>query len=294
MSEPVTKSGNFYFGVSLSGKCRLIKETIENSPYPISPREICLKTGINGNTVKKYVRDLERRGFVRRKFHGHYVSVKNLVTFGSSILGGVLPRLHCLRLRCDGVVGGGWVWDFGVVRVRCVVYGNGSATVFVDCDKNVSLDYVAFRLLVSFVVRELGVSDWGKVTVSSFEFNHDFEGVRLDGCQAVTLKSFDGSFRRLYNKRFGLRDEVKAVGSKRVEDVLALLGGGVSQYNLLQLLFLQTRKLDEYVEATKFQSRLFGEAVSSMSRLADAVLKKDVPGVPRFEPNLRTSVEWPS
>ena len=80
--------------------------------------------------------------------------------------------------------------------------------------------------------------------VSSFEFNNDWQGIRLDGVKAITVKAFDGSFRRIYNKRFGLRDEVKAVGARRVEDVLSLMQGGVSTYTTQQFLFRTLQQLE--------------------------------------------------
>jgi hypothetical protein len=244
------------------------------------------RTGLKHSTVKKTLYRLEGKGFVKKFCYGYYQRLGDNATLKGSMVGGesgvsvtqnvVEPRLHCLRLRVCGVVGVPcrWVRDFGVVGVVFERFENGSVLVFVDGVGDYCFDYVGFRLLVESVLGELGVSDWGKVAVSSFEFNNDFLGARLDGVQAVTLKSFDGSFRRVYNKRFGLRDEVKAVGSRRVEDVLALLQGGVSQYNLLQLLFANLQKMGEYVEVAKIDRKLFSDAVSSMRRLAEAILKK--------------------
>jgi hypothetical protein len=51
------------------------------------------------------------------------------------------------------------------------------------------------------------------------------------------MKAFDGSFRWFYNKRFGLRDEVKVVGSSRVENVLLLMQGEVSAYSISSFFF---------------------------------------------------------
>jgi hypothetical protein len=122
-------------------------------------------------------------------------------------------------------------------------------------------------------LKELRLADWNRVFVSSFECNTDFEGLHLDGVKAVSLMSFDGSFGRAYARKFGLRDEVRVVGNRRIEDVLALLQGGVSNYSVVQLLFMNLGKIDDYFEATKFQNRFVGEAVEQMRRMADAVIK---------------------
>ncbi len=122
--------------------------------------------------------------------------------------------------------------------------------------------------------RELGVSSWEGVTLASGEFNYDFMGVKLDGLKGVTVKAFDGSFRRVYNKRFGLRDEVKVVGSRSIEDVFALMHGGVSQYTVNQFLFRLVQRVDALNDEHKLQNRVLLDAVDSMRRIADATKKE--------------------
>lgn len=73
-----------------------------------------------------------------------------------------------------------------------------------------------------------------------------------------------------------MRDEVKTVGSKKIEDVLALLQGGVTQYNIQQLLFMNFQKLSEYVEAEKFGNQLIFGAVSEMRKLVEAIMDQRV------------------
>ena len=277
-STRITKSGNFYDGVGLSEKYKTILKQVENSPHPISPNEISCNTGLNDSTVRKYLRDLKKWGLVECKFHGHYVSARDPVTLDRCVVSDVGSiKVHSLRFRVVDVSVGArsWCRDFDLLRLKFVVHGNRTAEVFVDCDKDVSLDYVGFRLVVGVVRRELECVR-EQVSVVSCEFNRDFLGVRLDGVKAVTLRAFDGSFRRVYNHGGFLRDEVKAVGSKKIEDVLALMQGGISQYNIQQLLYMNFQKWSEYVEATKFSNRLVSDAVSEMRRLVKAmVMEKD-------------------
>jgi len=161
--------------------------------------------------------------------------------------------------------------NFGSLKLVFQHHNNKSVTVFVDCVGSYSLDYIAFRLLVELVMKELGLEDWKKVTVSSFEFNNDFEGIRLDGVQAVTLKAFDSSFRRVYQKHFGIRDEVKVVGKFRVEDVLNLLHGGIEAYNSSRLLFELIEEIRLEREAVKFQNRFVVDVVYSMKKCVEAM-----------------------
>jgi hypothetical protein len=236
----------------LSGNSKQVLETIEQSSIPITPLEISQITKIKGSAVRKTLERLVKKRFIQKIDYGLYASLKYNVTLESSVGKGECdwgPRLHCLRLRASGLLGdpGDQKRDLGVVRVTAQRYKNGSGDVFVDCVRDYSLDYGAFRLLLDAIrpdLEWLGVDDWRKMMVSSFEFNNDWQGIRLDGVKAITVKAFDGSFRRIYNKRFGLRDEVKVVGARRVEDVLLLMQGGVSAYTLQQFLYQTLQQLE--------------------------------------------------
>ena len=274
-------------------KYERILETIENSSYPITPKEISYLTGIKHSTARKYVKRLEGMGHIWGVYYGHYVSTKNIFTSGRSMVESDFPRLHNLRLRVVDFVGAVRrnSFNFGFLKVTFQQHSNGTVTVFVDCVDSYSLGYVAFRLLVELIKKELGLEDWEKVTVSSFEFNNDFEGARLDGAKAVTLRAFDGSFRRVYQKSFGIRDEVKVVGSTRVEDVLSLLQGGVDPYNVSQLLFGLVQEIRLEREAVKFQSGLVIDAISSMRRCIEAMGARTKIITTRVKTNTQTQTE---
>ncbi len=269
----IEKSDHFNYLDLPSEKYEKILETIENSSYPITPKEISSLTKINPATVRKYVRKLEKMKRITKVFYGNYVSTENLFTSGMSVVKSDFPRLHCLRLRVVDFIRKFRTFslNFGSLKLVFQHHNNGSVTVFVDCVASYSLDYVAFRLLVELVMKELGLEDWGKVSVSSFEFNNDIEGARLDGVKAVTLRAFDGSFRRVYQKRFGIRDEVKVVGSTKVKDVLSLLHGSVDQYNVSQLLFRLVHEVRLEREAVKFQNRFAVDAVYSLRKCVEAM-----------------------
>lgn len=287
-NSSVTFSSSHYRDLP-SEKYKQIVGAIETSSIPITPSEISQETKINHSTVKRYCRWLENKGFVKRVSHGYYVSVKHSVTFGSNGVSSESDsfRVHRLVLRLLKVVGEAAKWkkNLDVVKVTFQRYKNGTATVFVDCKGDYSLDYVAFHLLIEAAMRELDVSDWDLVEVQSPEFNKDFFGFQIHGAKAVTLRAFDGAFRRVYNKKYGLRDEIRLVGSYKAKDILAVLQGGVGVYNVLNLLFLNFKEWERYrkvaegdAEAAKFQNRLVADAVSTMKRFLEEVSKQNRKG----------------
>jgi DNA-binding Lrp family transcriptional regulator len=238
--------------------------------------EISQKTGIKVTTCRKCLSRLEKKGKIRKHSYGFYTSLSYDVAVGSSMVGAAgsplalnpEPRLHCLRLRVFDVAGNPrrWRLDFGLVRVSFKRYAHGTAQVFVHCRRGCSLDYIAFRFLVEIVLRQVHQHDWKKVIATSFEFNHDYAALRLDGVKAITLTTFDGSFRRVYSKRHGLRDEVKTVGSVQADRVLSLLKGG-DTYNA-------TRFLSDAVAELRQTNNIMSDAAHQMRRVADAVVKQ--------------------
>ena len=108
----------------------------------------------------------------------------------------------------------------------------------------------------------------------SFELNHDHAGFELHGAKAVTLKAFDGAFKRLYNMGNVLREEVRGANvSLDVDNMFRLLQGGVSEYQSKQLIYEMMRKLDATLEAVKVTNGLVSELVGSVRRLVAANMR---------------------
>jgi hypothetical protein len=271
-----SKSGNFRYGFKLSKKHMEIFEVVKTNPYPVSPLEIARVTEIKPGTVRKYLRELERYCLVRRKHHGYYVSFENLVTGSRRMVGSTGLKIHGVRFRVVGVhvIRNAWSRDFEVAKLKFVVHKNETAEVFVSCGVNgEGLDYAAFRLLISIICSELNCS-WDAISVVCCEFNNDYLGLQLDGLKAVTLRSFDGSFRRMYNRSRGqLRDEVKIVGLRKLNDVLALMMGNVGVYNILQSQRMLFNEQSETKESILAALPLFQRCVQSMEKLADGCFR---------------------
>ncbi len=257
-----------------------ILEEVNRSASLITPKEIALKTKIKHSTVRKTILRLFKRGFIDKVYHGHYASNGYSVTFGGSMLKSdaeiFFPKIHSIRFTVRDVdrEASKWLLNLDIIRIKFIVYENGTAQVFIDCEGDYSFDYVSFRILVDRVLKELSVDDWDQVSISSPEWNLDYEGWKLDGVKALTLKAFDNSFRRIYNKKFGIRDEVKIKGAIPLDEALTVLQGGISNYNLLQTLYLAMRQSIQQNEHLDNREKFLAEAVGSMKRLADVVVEK--------------------
>lgn len=268
-----TKSKQSYnfkgVGILRDAEKRII-EVVENSNLPITPKEIATITKINPSSVRVYLRSLKKRNLVVQPYRGEYTSYKHLVTSEGCIWGKVTqyPRVHNIRLRVEGVGCGGLVteWDYEVAKVSVVIGDNGVANVFVACSGD-GLDYSAFKLVMACVRKELSVPKTAPITVTGFELNVDYSGIRIDGCKSLTLSAFDGSFERLYQKHKNvLRSEVRAVGSTTPEAVYQLLKGGVNSYNIMQGLAMVINEIRQEREAQKFTNQILYELLSKLRK----------------------------
>lgn len=256
----------------------MVRQIVDQTPQPITAVEISKGTGFKVGTCRACLSRLARKRLIKKQSYGYYTSLFYDVMRHSRMVPASLgdlttlkyvePRLHCLRLRVLDVKGNPekWQLDLDLIKVKFQTYRNGRAQVFIDCKKEYSLDYPAYKLLVELVLREVGQKEWDKVRAISYEYNLDYPGLKLDGVRAVTLTAFDGSFRRVYNKRHGLRDEVKIVGSVQADKVLSLLKGDAT--------YSATQFLSEAIADMRQTEVIVLEAVQSMKRLADAVVKR--------------------
>jgi hypothetical protein len=93
--------------------------------------------------------------------------------------------------------------------------------------------------------------------ITSFEQNRDFVGCRLDGVfNCVTKEGLFGVIERVYQKEENLvRHEHKVSKSMSLSEFESLLQGGVTGYNVNQLVFTMLQKMDQLTEAVKFNNR---------------------------------------
>lgn len=263
-TKRVTKSYNSNYQVIL-GKCeQKVLDIVKNSPIPITPLAISKESGINPNSIRVVVRKLCRQGFIDQPFYGHYRKLENQVTLGGVGGSGVTLggdgdiRIHKLLFVVKGVCGvvSGVVLDSDLYSVRFVVY-RGGVNVYVNCKGSYAFDYPSFRLLVEFVKAKLGVGDDVVIVIPNYELNCDYSSIQLDGCKALTLRAFDGSFERLYNKnKRTLRSEVCLQNASLTpERAYALLKGGVVPYDIFQCVYLLVQEVRAEREIWKLIAR---------------------------------------
>lgn len=250
----VTKSYNSYRdGAS---KWELILEKVNKSEYPISPKEIVKRTGINHSTVRVYLRRMLVQGEIKQPYLGYYCNIGRVgVPCGFGV------RVHGLVLVAEAKF-----LRFGVkvetVRERVggacfeVRFGreNGKVSCFVSCDPP-GLDWTGFCFVMdrfSEIVYEKTGFRLREFETVNVEFNEDYLGVQLDGVKSVTVRGFFDSMERIYNKGNGLRSEVKFPPEKTsVDTVYALLKGGTTPYNLFQGQMMVVNEIQELREALK-------------------------------------------
>ena len=174
---------------------------------------------------------------------------------------GRAPRVHNLRLRVSRVpVPRGVpkrVEVFGDAKIQ-VVFGSKRGIVTGIISSYRGLNHTGCVLAVErfcTVMKEvLGLERSTKdVKVTVCELNDDYQDLRLNGLSCLTAHSFLGSLERMYNRDKGLRSEVK-VKPDSIESIYTLLKGGVTSYNVVQMLFMIGKKLDDLITAQKFQN----------------------------------------
>lgn len=247
-----------------------IQDTLAAADRPLFPKEISSMAGLNHSTVRVYLRRMLSSGLVRQPFRGVYESKVTKPTYVEGP-----PRVQDLRLRVKRAVPvkfADHVEEYSQVRIR-VKWGTRrqQITGTVSCPQGLDLESLSFAV---YRFKQIA-GGWegvlprdSEVEVVSVELLHDYEDLRLDGLECVTLRSFLGSLERIYNKDPGLRAEVK-VKPDKIESIYALLHGGVTQYNLIQSMFSVNKHLENLTDAVKAQNASLGK----LSRLLDAVLE---------------------
>jgi hypothetical protein len=235
-----------------------IVTVLEMADHPLFPKEIAVAARVNHVTTRVYLRELRKAGVVVQLRRGLYV-----INPTHGVGGGKLPRIQNLCLSVVDLPvprSVKRVETFGDVRLT-VTFGKkrGRVTGVFATDPHPGMDFTACCLAIArfkTVVKEvLGVdiSDLD-IWVRNCELHEDYVGVRMEGLNCVTAKSFLGSLLKIYNKGAGLRAEVK-VRPDSVESILMLLRGGVTPYHAVQGVFLVDNRVKELTEAIKWTNR---------------------------------------
>ena len=248
-------------------KLRRILEVIKQAGRSLWPKEIARLSGLKHSTVRGYLRQLLKAGVLLQPERGLYVINP---THGV----GRPPRIHNLWLSVGLFVPRSFKTSevYGDCKLQ-VIFGAKRSRVTAVISSEKGLDYTgccfAIQRVKAIIKEILNVEvENSQLFVRNCEFNEDYVGIRLEGLNCVTVKSFLGSLERMYNKGDGLRNEVK-VRPEKVETILALLKGGITPYYAVQGVFLVEKRLEELTKAIKFQNEGIQELRKVFSELLD-------------------------
>jgi len=251
-----------------------ILDLINKSEIELTPKEISVKTGLNHNTVKYYVRILLKENKIIQPYKGAYCSkITHGMIFVPLRVHNVILSSNALWLDfSDDVVE--WVGDvkvrvqFGLVRRKI--------TGRISCDSGMSKDTLFFAIHRFLdIVKERTGRVLDNFVVKTFEANRDYSGVRIDGLvKCYTLKGLFGVIERIYQKDDKVRHEFKVDNEMSLESFQSLISGGISTYNFQQAIFMLIQNNNRLIETIKFQN----EKINQLYRLMEGIFKKYVKG----------------
>lgn len=252
---------------------------------PQTPLEIAQNLKLKPNMVRARLSELRKKGMVLRPFTHHYLCdptygvgskspprVQNLVISARNI---PVTR-HEVIVR--DLPGPGAQGDDGL-RIR-LTFGKKRGLIHYKVKAPMGLDFYGLRLVHEIVSMETWLRgyedlDWRAV---NFEFLWDDQSVRLEGVQAVTFSDLAGTLEKYYNKGLGHRRELRGGRGARVQDLEALIQGGITSQQALQGLNVlrgEVQHLTEAVKGIHYQYRdmleMFKASLETSTRLVDQV-----------------------
>jgi len=207
------------FSSSIHRKRKLITECMMSNPEGCTPKMLACKTGINVNTIKSILPKLEN---IKRLAHGLYI-VENRGD-GTPTSDGTphVWNFHNLVAsfpveKCKDAT---YLKDLKLVKLEFKVR-NEVCTLRVSTDEplNMSSIVLIHDIINATFMKELSLSE---IKISTIEFNRDFEHLKLEGTNCLTLDTLYTEF-KLYQKKRGLRVEHKTkvpFTAKTMVDVL--------------------------------------------------------------------------
>jgi predicted transcriptional regulator len=192
-----------------------------------SPKMVASKLNLNYNTVKNYVIQLSREGYLLRLQRGLYqwggrLTQKQI----EKIMAEHIPLFHAIQYVIKGGEG-----------VRMTFPKNPFLSLGMDYKEPVDWQVEEGTILctigstdnpltpmeaISFNSWLIGYFDGCEIEVRNIGINRDLPGIKLEGIQCVTIREFDNVLYRSYNKGNSLRIEHHYSGSVNLTDVLKI------------------------------------------------------------------------
>jgi len=269
MANYVTKCDNKPYTVrDKEEKKRKIKDALIRHPEGLVAKQLHVETGISYPTVRQYLRILVKEGEVGQKLGTKvYVSVTNK-PYGI----GEPPKIQNVRLnlKCpDGVKlkYGKVVKSIETLKIE-VTFGvtNNQITACISAEPPMDLREFkqvidTFKSMVRDSLNLKNPIDDKGILITSVELNNDFEGLRLDGIQSLTLNSCMKVLEKIYNKGNKIRREVR-VRNISLESFYTLIKRGVRDFDVTQRMINMEKEIAGVKKAMKYtnsrQDDIFG------------------------------------
>ncbi len=262
-----------------------ILELLTNLDYPVSPLETAQLLKANRNSVRGRIGRMTKAGLIELAYRGHY-RIKPTTGVGSP------PKVQNLQVvarRSKNPVLFKRVKSHTEVKtfpsppgeefsVR-VQFGEKRHQINYTVKAPTGLDYyglLAIRAYTEEVVhRRTGLTDlnWD---VIKFDWLRDTFRVQMEGVSVVTIDDLSGLMLKVYNKLYGLRQEVDiSPDASNLQDLIGVMSGGVPLYqmtNHLAILVKQFDKMTSTVAAFVGQAQSERKIVKAISEAQNRIV----------------------
>lgn len=212
MNEDI-KSYNFsHYSLPKQEKLEKIINCLVKHPEGLQPKQIALKTRLNKSTVKAYLKILFNEGYVKTASGWYYPDIKPTHSVEKPI------KIHNINLLINNFESEKKYEDKSVEigNVKILVrFGQKNKRITGVISGEPPLNYrefcfavEKFKSIIYSVIGSYPLSE--DITISSCEFNTDYDMLRLEGLKAVTLTTFEGNLLKIYDKQDKVRFEARA------------------------------------------------------------------------------------
>ncbi len=124
------------------------------------------------------------------------------------------------------------------------------------------------RKAVELQLRLMGYDPPGDWLCRDIEAMRDSFGVRLEGVSCVTFTDVSGWMEKTYNKRYGLRREIRApgAGDATLSQLTAMMQGGVSYGQLIQAVAVTNQNVNRVMTYLEQESRILNAILERISK----------------------------
>jgi len=251
--ENITESYNFpQWACTKIEKMKSIVKHIELYPDGIQPKQLAREIGLNHNTVKAYLRELESLGIVKRDVYGWYRVVKTTHTLPEPKLQNFVLSYKIPNEREVNSVD--TTYDVKIAKLHFTIGKESKqATGHVSAEPPVSVKeaHLISEIFKVLILKEIDyIPNAEEIYFKTVEFNWDYFGIRMDGINCITLLTINGLVEKLYNKPYAVRHEIKGAIPFNSDNLLILLNNGVMCNNVLSSIDMLDKRISNIEKNT--------------------------------------------